>query len=352
MRPRPLFDPLRAAGRFMLATVALTAVLSTAPAAATGPRSIAPDVWQQYAPDGFRAVYYGAALGPDGRMWFTDGGPASSLLRREGGINFSRRALIDGPEQLVVGSDGAFYATLEPFSGGLLRVPLRGAATFIAIADQPYGGLSLGTDGNLWYTATQHVGSVSPSGTVTQYDVRPAHPRGRQFVPFSYGGIAQDNAGHVWFGVRELGGPSYVGSLDPATGLTKLYAAGSCAPDGGFALGPDGAVWFQCVSVGLARAVSGRPIETYPMPAGLYPAWPQGLAFDSKGNLWSGVELVQSGIVVGGSFVEFDLATHRFRRHDLPTSVSWPFSIAFSHDGSLWATTLGESVIVELVRPR
>ncbi len=64
------------------------------------------------------------------------------------------------------------------------------------------------------------------------------------------------------------------------------------------------------------------------------------------------MELVQSGIVVGGSFVEFDLATHRFRRHDLPTSVSWPFAIAFSHDGSLWATTLGESVIVELVRPR
>jgi streptogramin lyase len=86
------------------------------------------------------------------------------------------------------------------------------------------------------------------------------------------------------------------------------------------------------------------------MPAGLYPDWAQGLAFDSHGRLWTGAEIVQSGIVVGGSFVEFDLATHRFRRHDFPTTQSWPNAIAFSRDGSLWATTLGVPDIVELVR--
>jgi len=329
-----------------MVAVALLAAILTANAPAAGGSG---DRWRQYQPDEPYGIYYGVALGPDGRMWFSDGN-YSLMLRHLGASRFSSFPIAYAPQQLAVGSDGLFYATIDPFSYGIVRVTPAGATTFIPIADQPYGGLSLGTDGNVWYTATKHVGKVTPSGTVTPYAVTPAHAHGKSYVPYSYGGIAQDAAGRVWFGVRELDGPSYVGSLDPATGITKLYPAGACNPGGGFVLGPDGAIWFQCTGASLARVASGSPIVAYPMPAGLYPDWAQGLAFDSHGRLWTGAEIVQSGIVVGGSFVEFDLATHRFRRHDFPTTQSWPNAIAFSRDGSLWATTLGVPDIVELVR--
>jgi len=100
--------------------------------------------------------------------------------------------------------------------------------------------ITLGPDGNLWFTEQSRIGRITPDGTVTNYAV-PTPPR------FGFGGITAGPDGNVWFteveGARDQ--PSFVGRITPDGTVTEFSNLQVNSYPGGIATGPDGNLWFS-----------------------------------------------------------------------------------------------------------
>jgi streptogramin lyase len=100
--------------------------------------------------------------------------------------------------------------------------------------------ITLGPDGNLWFTEQNKIGRITPDGILTNYAV-PTPPR------FGFGGITAGPDGNVWF--TEIEGnvdqPSFVGRITPDGTVTEFSNLRVNSYPGGIATGPDGNLWFS-----------------------------------------------------------------------------------------------------------
>jgi len=162
------------------------------------------------------------APGPDGNVWFTDGGTTKAI----GKITPS--------------------GTITEYSAGLNA------------ESDPYG-IAPGPDGNLWFTdfgTTKAIGKITPSGTISEFSV------GLNAGSEPYD-IAPGADGNLWF--TDIGTTKAIGKITPG-GTISEFSAGlnTGGRPYGIAPGPDGNLWFT--DFGTTKAIGRIVPEALPSP--------------------------------------------------------------------------------------
>ena len=233
-----------------------------------------------------------------------------------------------GAVVLVSGSLGA-----APSQAQLARFPIPSSRS------QPIA-ITLGPDGNLWFTEqnTSRIARVTPGGAITEFrtpsesfpgDIAPG-PGGVWFtegadgkvgvadrtgrireVTFSRfdaaGGITKGPDGNVWF-TDETG--NRVWRIDLPSGALHSFAVPT--PDSfpsAITTGPDGNLWFLELSAGkLARITPAGVITEFPHPL----QQPYDITTGPDGNLWITEEFVQQidKVTTAGAFTTYTTSLH------------------------------------------
>jgi streptogramin lyase len=205
----------------------------------------------------------GIALGSDGNMWFTD--PESNGDR--GGDLLEE---VSAPEKSSIG-----------------RISPQGAISNFAIppTDRLSGGIALGSDSNMWFTAYEikeenylpkvtgrsFIGRITPSGAVSEFQLP-----GNERLP---GGIALGSDGNMWFTEP---GSNTIGRITPAGDISEFSA-----PEAGGEIvpGPDGNMWFTEESNAIGRITSTGEVISFG-PISNYGESIVGIAAGTPGEIW------------------------------------------------------------------
>jgi streptogramin lyase len=170
--------------------------------------------------------------------------------------------------------------------------------------------LAVGTDGNLWTADGNLVWRITPSGTVTKFQI----PAPSEAV----GSIAAATDGGIWFeeestGAFGLPSDAKLGRLDPATGAVTEFTLPPLifytAPEfGGMTAGPNGSVDFtsplgaEVGKVTPTGAVTFTAVDSSRVP--------EQIAAGPDGALWFTSYGAVGRIAPTGQFTEFALPTN------------------------------------------
>lgn len=148
--------------------------------------------------------------GPDGNLWFSDGGfQFVGTMTPLGQVGAYALPAGHKPEQLTTGPDGAIWFT-ETGTSSLGKVTMSGTVSESALpASQFAYGIVSAADSHIWYVGGVNVGRVDPTtGTVEDFS-----PLGT----IAYNPIAVAADGTIWFAASNSGTvPSILANLAPA----------------------------------------------------------------------------------------------------------------------------------------
>jgi streptogramin lyase len=176
-------------------------------------------------------------------------------------------------------------------------------------------GITLGPDGNLWFTEASAIGRITPAGQITEFPVPTP-----QSVPW---GITTGPDGNLWF-TESFG--NNIGRMTP-TGQAQEFPVGFGTNPAGITVGPDGNLWYidnafnRIGQITLAGHVTEFPVTA----GGLYE-----ITVGSDGNLWftAGISGLIERMTPAGQVTVFHL----------PSAFSGPLGITAGPDGNLWFT--------------
>jgi streptogramin lyase len=264
-----------------------------------------------------------------------------------------RRVTIAAVGALALGGGFAFFAAQAPASvapGGVEEF------SFPSLNDYPRGGITAGSDGNIWFTessaAAGQIGRISPDGLVTEYPILTAKPATKELPEYSYPeGIAQGPDGVLWFtddGTNSEG-EYLIGRVTLKSGEAPQIKEFPIPPKGSYpreiAEGPEGNMWFTDISSGsgvIGRITSAGAVTLYPIPTEK-PAinepeysYPEGIAQGPNGYMW----FTDAGTNdEGKSFIgRINTSTGKVEEFLVPTKNSYPHGIARSSNGNMWFT--------------
>jgi streptogramin lyase len=215
---------------------------------------------------------------------------------------------------------GAASAGVTEFSAGLSH-------------DSAPADITPGPDGKLWFTTKDAVGSITVSGTISEYKAGTASgfPSGR--VPRQ---VTAGPNGSLWFTVQ--GTAQAITRYTPATNViveTKL-AAGTKPT--AVTAGPDGNVWFiEQGTRKIARITPAGTLTEFDLGLGRYDVL-NDIADDNDGGVWftvSGKIDDQGG---GPKVGRIDAATGIVERFTTDLTDAAPDRIAAASDGRLYFT--------------
>jgi streptogramin lyase len=242
------------------------------------------------------------------------------------------------PSKIVAGPDGnVWFTERNPEAGNrIARITPAGSVTqFPVLFDSVPQGITAGPDGNLWFTETKNpecvevcrskVGSITPSGTVTEFHA--GITSGSQ--PWE---ITAGPGGKLWFTEFNNPGPSDTNKIATITTAGSVeefpFATTEQHAPTGITAGPDGNVWFtEREANTIGRITPAGTITEFPIPtAG---SGPVAIAAGADGNLWFTEENVKKigRITPGGAVTEFSAGI---------SSSAEPRTIAAGPDGNLW----------------
>lgn len=212
--------------------------------------------------------------GPDGNLWFggvryLGGGNFASVAGKVGlsgqvsEYTVATQAANVGIGDIAVGPDGNLWFTEGGFAK-VGRITTAGAVTEFDLPDPAARPASIvaGPDGNLWFSEWQggKVGRITPAGQVAEFPL----PGG------GASGIAVGPDGYLW--------------LTQATTIARVATDGTSTPfplppsieyPGEIVAGPDGALWFGLQSrfgldatPGLGRIATDGGVSQVPVPGG------------------------------------------------------------------------------------
>lgn len=193
--------------------------------------------------------------------------------------------------------------------GPITEFPIQGKGTF---------GITVGPDGNLWFTGGMGVGYITPAGQVTEF----ALPTG----VFGASSIAKGSDGNLWF-IDNLG----VGRVTPAGQVTEYPVPTANSMPQSITAGPDGTLWFTELNTNpaqIGRITTGGSITEFQLPSS--GALPKQITAGPDGNLWFTDANGIGRFTPGGQFTEFP--THA------PTALLTDQGITAGPDGNLWFT--------------
>jgi len=251
-------------------------------------------------------------VGPDGNLWFTEGSAAGTAIGRitlSGALTeFPLPAGDSYPDGLTVGPDGNLWF-LENFPGTFgysLTSKIARITPFGALTEFPAGGgfvgdLMVGPDGNLWFTdndpspdfprySSGAIDRVTPAGALTVFELPTAG--------ISLSSLSVGPDGNLWFTESGVSStvPGAIGRITPAGHITEFPLPTADSNPSSLTVGPDGNLWFvvtpsigQPLVIGRIRlAVSGAITEVQlshlSPPAGSVS--PPKLTVGPDGNLW------------------------------------------------------------------
>jgi streptogramin lyase len=158
----------------------------------------------------FTTGYAGAITGgADGNVWFSDSSdgrigritPAGVVTYFSNGISAQY-----APHGIAAGSDGnVWFVEGIPFGSNdkIGRITPAGVITEFSsgVTDHLLAGMTLGPDGNMWFTGINAIGRITPAGVVTEFPEIHGNPAGP---------ITAGPDGNLWF-------TEEVGSSNPPT---------------------------------------------------------------------------------------------------------------------------------------
>jgi streptogramin lyase len=309
------------------------------------------------------AFAYDITLGPDGNMWFTDGGtPAIGKITPDGKVTEYKAGMTRGarPYAIAAGPDGNMWFSDE--CGGIGKVTPNGKITEYSIdgistAASPNGIASSG--GAIWTMAQ------GPPNLLIRVDVANGNLKAYP-TPAKYsfdGSLAADAAGNLWT-MGSIGENGIMIERKPQgafvfhwTGL--VHAATLCCPNYAprrIVIGPDGNPWYTTLywlrkteagNVIATTSASGTTIFPVDKPLIPYTAYPSGIAVMNKHVWFSG----DDPFAVNGGLWRMN---ENGKQIAFPVAAN-PVQIAPDGAGNMWMTAEGfdhPAQIVEVVDPK
>ena len=280
--------------------------------------------------------------GPDGNMWYTDysGGNLIRMTMKGGTklfpLIYNNGSTVFHPSSLTVGTDNKFY--LGSQSAAFVGV-MTTAGSFKAIAIPSgdvasYGGMTVGPDGNVWFTEVSHVGKITTGGVITEV------PWGDGSTNNYYSGIVTGPDGNLW--ATEYSSQA-VERINPATGTMKQFtlSASNCSPTA-IITASDGNLWVNCANIAaLGRLTTAGAITLFPDPFGIYfyaPAMVRG----PDGNPWfAGTN--------GHVIEEFNIANNSLIVYAPPSTYGNAVALATGPDGNMWTVSDSSEIDVYII---
>ncbi|MEO5755166.1 MAG: Virginiamycin B lyase [Chthoniobacterales bacterium] len=191
-----------------------------------------------------------------------------------------------------------------------------GRASFpIPSPDSQPISITLGPDGNLWFTeqARSRIARITPKGVITEF-VTPT---------FSFPlGITAGPDGNVWF---TEGSGGQIGFITPKGRIVEIPfdSSGLAA---GIVTGPDGNIWFVDATGNKVWRLElpARILTSFAIPTPN--SFPNDITVGGDGNLWFTESDRIGRITTDGVITEFG------------SGLGLPFSIAAGPDGNVWFT--------------
>jgi virginiamycin B lyase len=224
---------------------------------------------------------------------------------------------VTSPSGIAAGPDGALWFA----NGGAIgRITTSGMVTVFRIRSNENtsaaGGIAAGPDGALWFTEVSHIGRITTSGAIAEFPV-PTSPHG-------VSGIATGPDGALWYTV----GAGKIGRITTSGVVTEFPVPTTLSAPFGITAGPDGAMWFtEGASLKIGRITTSGAITEFPTSQGgaLF-----GITPGPDGALWFGAEGYIGRITTSGTFTKYPYPN--------PSVGRIATSIATGPDGALWFT--------------
>jgi streptogramin lyase len=285
------------------------------------------------------------AAGPEGDLWFTDGG--SSVYRfspSEGKVVKQFGAVLgSAPNDITAGPDNNIWFTEG--SGGVsgggasigrivtakeelqeLPVPSLGEAK------PALDGITVGPDHNLWFTdvAENEIGRITTAGVVEQFALPAGNVLGQQGGGNSEtaaDSIAAGPGGEVWF--TEPGSHA-IGVISTEGHFLHQFPVSPADSPSGIAEGPDGDMWFTdpITPWEIGRMTPAGEVSEFPAPSA-----PWSIVKGPDGNMW----FTQSNGADAG--LGCIIPTGQITLHPEPTTGGNPDGITVQ-EGSIWFAEL------------
>ncbi len=275
---------------------------------------------------------YGITAGPDGNLWFTDGGDGHA--QDIGMLNPTTDAITEFPvpngsdfaHDITAGPGGNLWFTLT-VSGQIGMInPTTGAISEFTVPSASAGfsvmGIAAGPDGNIWFTenngnAVSKIGMINPTtDAITEFPI----------VTQSWADeICAGPDGNMWF--TDLAGD--IGMINPSTHAITEFPLGVspyCITSG-----PDGNIWFTeefANNIGMINP-STHAITTFAVPTAK--ADPTRITSGPDGNIW----FAEGG---AGQIGTISVATHAVTEYPIPYGNAHPMGITAGPDGNIWYT--------------
>lgn len=271
--------------------------------------------------------------GPDGNLWYTDGGTDAGIGRiGTGGEPFAEIADAKGPTDLAFEPDGTVFWVTDGATKGR-RLPSGQVET--AKTPGPSYATALTASGDLrWTTLSSdlHVGEICTLGpTFAGYGCTPVGANTRLT------GLTLGSDGRLWAAGYE---ENRVRRL-AADGQTTDMAMDLPVPSGParLALGPDGNLWVTMFDASAIDRITPSGARTrFLLPPGRQP---NDIALGPDGALWF-TEFKGNKI---GRMTSAGVLTNEF---DVPTAASGPEGITAGPDGAIWFTESGSGKVGRL----
>ena len=285
--------------------------------------------WVLFNPATSGGEYYGIDEGPDRAMWFSDNLGQGLARITMTGVTTERFVPGFYPEELTVGADHRFYADSSTVNQ-IAQVAVNGAYHVYNIpsGDSAFGGMALGSDGNVWFAEQSHIGRIKPGGAIKEY------PLG---CCLAEEGLTSGPDGNIWF----ASSAGSIGKLVPSNGSITMYQVNGggtvCYPKS-ITSGVDGNLYFLCEgpNKSIGMITTGGAVTLYPNKWGNTGA-PHNITSGSDGNIWFVGQIYTNRLV--NLVVKFDIASHQLTAYQPPNSDSiFSWGIASGPDGNLWVT--------------
>jgi streptogramin lyase len=226
--------------------------------------------------------------GPDGNLWFPlqqqEGGGQIVRLTTAGGLtDFALPGPYSQPSALTVGPDGNLWfvdsVTFDYYPGyGFTQLAVTQITPSGVITEYPLNSqypstsdLTVGPDGNLWFTESSPSSSggvaasvvqITPAGKITTFTL----PTTNNVVS----GLTVGPDGNLWFSASTSTSPdasSLIGQITPKGVITEFGLPGTYFNASALTTGPDGNLWFSNhtnapVSASAGSIAIGRIVPT------------------------------------------------------------------------------------------
>jgi streptogramin lyase len=259
-------------------------------------------------------------IGHDGAMWMTDYSGTQLLRMAMDGTARQGAALTSfNPSSMTVGSDNKFYVGSRG-TASIQVVTTGGVATIHGIPSgdvASFNGMTLGPDGNVWFTEASHFAKITPGGTITEFAFKDATTNN------FFDGITTGPDGNLWVTEFESG---TLDKIVPGTGAQTTFPLGC---DGTQIVSAKGDLYVSCNNNTLAQVTTAGVVTSLFNPYS-YSFNGAMLTVGPDGNPWFGAS---TGNVIG----EFDPGTAQMSFFYPPSNYGVANALTLGPDGNMWA---------------